>query len=396
MLATTWRERVEWSTLVAVIFAVGLFAQTRSVVAEDEADEQELTVVAEVQVGAGDAKKVEKKSEKKVIVTLRGVGGQDIDVDVESDPATKVIERIIRLSGDQDGEAEGLLQMAAQPPSHYIGIHGGKVDPVLRTHLKLQEGQGVLVLMVVDDSPADQAGIEEHDILLAANGKKLGKLTDLVEIIRDTKDSELTLELIHEGEETSLAVKPEKRPKDFTAPLTGWTPSITGKLHVIDPDRAKEMQVWVEKLRESEGKGGLPGALRLRALGPGLTLRALHSGPEKIPSGIFLNITKEDDEPAKIKVKQDGKTWEFRADDEEAIAELPDGTRTFIESMLGGHGMGVFGAEAVELDLPEAELHAEELHFTPPHDLMERMEKMEQRLKELRDELRELHEEDHD
>jgi membrane-associated protease RseP (regulator of RpoE activity) len=244
--------------------------------------------------------------------------------------------------------------------------------------------------MVVDDSPADKAGIEEHDILLAANGKKLGKLTDLVEIIREGKDSELTLELIHEGEKASLTVKPVMRPDVFTA--TGmWTPSIAGKLRELDPDQAKDIQVWVEKLQA----GGDENALRLRAFGPGLALRGLPDGLGKIPSGISLNITKEDDEPAKIKVKKGDKTWEFRADDEEAIAELPDGIRTFIEPMLGGHGIDVFG-EALELDLPEGELHADELHFTPQHDLMERMEKMEQRLKELRDELRELHEEDHD
>ena len=129
---------------------------------------------------------------------------------------------------DDEGEDEQELGIvvATEPPSHFLGIHGGEVDPILRMHLKLEDKQGILVTVVVDDSPAAKAGLKEHDILLTANGKKLTELNDLVEIIRAGKGEEISLTLVRQGESMSLTVKPAKNLNSTTWAIWGSTTAI--------------------------------------------------------------------------------------------------------------------------------------------------------------------------
>jgi membrane-associated protease RseP (regulator of RpoE activity) len=101
---------------------------------------------------------------------------------------------------------------ALQPQGPWVGISVGPADGVLRSQLRLPEGTGVVVTQVVPQSPAQQAGIEEHDILLSVNGKPVASSEDLDRIIQSADaDAPLTLKVLRAGQTLDKQVTPQKQ-----------------------------------------------------------------------------------------------------------------------------------------------------------------------------------------
>jgi S1-C subfamily serine protease len=83
---------------------------------------------------------------------------------------------------------------------------------------------GALVHSVVDDSPAEKAGIEENDVITEFNGKKIQDAEDLVAAVRGTRpDEEVPVVIARNDQTKSLKVKvgalPSRRhPMAITVP----------------------------------------------------------------------------------------------------------------------------------------------------------------------------------
>lgn len=105
------------------------------------------------------------------------------------------------LAGNALALAEENKDKLSQRP--YVGV---RLDPnplpkLLTKHLKLEEGQGLLVYNVQVDSPADKVGIERDDIIIGFAGKQVTGYDDFVSDIRkEGVGTEVELEIIHEGD----------------------------------------------------------------------------------------------------------------------------------------------------------------------------------------------------
>jgi hypothetical protein len=99
---------------------------------------------------------------------------------------------------------------------HWIGVEGSSADEALRAQLQLPEGQGVVLSQVIADSPAAKAGLRIHDVLLSVDGKPLGQLNDLADVIKENKGKLLTIKLVRTAKRISIEVTPEKRPPTQT------------------------------------------------------------------------------------------------------------------------------------------------------------------------------------
>ncbi len=60
-----------------------------------------------------------------------------------------------------------------QPGEYYLGLSLAPVGDTLRSHLRLDEEQGLVVMSALDDSSAGEAGLERHDVLTQIDGVKI-------------------------------------------------------------------------------------------------------------------------------------------------------------------------------------------------------------------------------
>jgi membrane-associated protease RseP (regulator of RpoE activity) len=95
----------------------------------------------------------------------------------------------------------------------YIGVRTVPVDGVLRTHLSLPEGHGLVVTSVVKESPAQKTGLREGDLLLEVGETTLTETNTLSGAVQGSEGKPLKLKLVREGQTLELAVTPEPRPE---------------------------------------------------------------------------------------------------------------------------------------------------------------------------------------
>jgi hypothetical protein len=104
---------------------------------------------------------------------------------------------------------------------YWLGLTVENIPPTMAKLLKLSDGQGLLVDRIMPDSPAQQAGLLQGDLLITFNGKPLTNHTQLAECSRPTlvgKSLQVTpiqIELIRAGERSSLVITPAPRPEAF-------------------------------------------------------------------------------------------------------------------------------------------------------------------------------------
>ena len=130
----------------------------------------------------------------------------------------------------------------------FLGIQMNELTEAGAKALGLPDAEGVLVSKVVEDSPADKAGIRIEDVIVSVNGKKTPDMNQLRNLIASITPGE-TVEVViyRKGEKKTLKVKMESQPQDMFAGL--GVPGAEGEgetamlgIRVVDltPERAKK------------------------------------------------------------------------------------------------------------------------------------------------------------
>jgi S1-C subfamily serine protease len=103
----------------------------------------------------------------------------------------------------------------------YLGIQMVDLTPALRKEinqdgdakLKVNQDQGVLIVRVFDNSPADQAGIRQGDIIQKIDGKVVKTASDVQERVEASAiNKALSVEISRDGQRRSLQLKPAPFP----------------------------------------------------------------------------------------------------------------------------------------------------------------------------------------
>ena len=91
----------------------------------------------------------------------------------------------------------------------YLGISlGGEVDATMASALGLDEAGGVVVGGVVPDGPADEAGLQNGDVIVQLDGEKFDSWTDFRVAIGSKKPGDtVELEVFREGEIMEYSVE---------------------------------------------------------------------------------------------------------------------------------------------------------------------------------------------
>ncbi|UUO07114.1 PDZ domain-containing protein [Blastopirellula sp. J2-11] len=254
------------------------------------------------------------------------VGGGNLLAAQEGNNDAKVVEAKPVEAKPAD-EAKPEKQEAKQ--NFWIGAKmAAEVPALLKRHLPQLADKGVYVEAVFDGSPASQAGLEADDVLLELNGRPLAEARKLVEAVRGGEGETLKLVVLHNGKETTLEVSPRPMTQADVAAIT----------------QAQMMHGMSEQLPSD--------AMRMRFFGPGQLMPqagAMRALPQA-GQNITVQIEHQGDQPAKLHIEKDGKSYDITADQ---LDQLPEDIRPLIERSLGGMPFGQQGEIDIESLLPQ-------------------------------------------
>jgi C-terminal processing protease CtpA/Prc len=102
--------------------------------------------------------------------------------------------------------------------------------------------KGVAIEKILPDSPADRAGLHEGDILIRIDGQRIQTSSDVREMLRNLEDSkDLQVEVARDGQPLTLTVTPEIREFPSFPRMGGRYLGVN--LQNLDPDLAAYFQV---------------------------------------------------------------------------------------------------------------------------------------------------------
>ncbi len=101
----------------------------------------------------------------------------------------------------------------------YLGIRMVELNPQIkasinaRSNLNVQEEQGVLVVEVLNNSPADQAGLQPGDVIVGIEGEEVLTAQAVQKRVEQTRiGDELRMQVRRNGQERAISVRPAAMP----------------------------------------------------------------------------------------------------------------------------------------------------------------------------------------
>lgn len=164
-----------------------------------------------------------------------------------AEQATNIAEKL------SQNKAENAESDAEDAPTWWVGLSLGAVPAPVRAQLPeglLGEADGVQVMMVVPDSPAEKAGVKPYDIILLVGTEKVATPVELTDIVRAAGSEELDFTVIRGGAPTTVKVTPEEMPEEVKQQqrimqqgLGGFQQLAPGGIQIQIPQGAFQIQV---------------------------------------------------------------------------------------------------------------------------------------------------------
>ena len=130
---------------------------------------------------------------------------------------------VAKEKGRQAKEKTAVEKPDGATGNGYLGVYMQELTTDVRKGLDLKVDRGVLVSGVEDDAPAAKAGIEEGDVIVGFNGKKVSSPEDLRAAVRAVDPGqEARIEVIHDGKSRTLTVTVGEQPDSIRWHSNHW------------------------------------------------------------------------------------------------------------------------------------------------------------------------------
>jgi len=159
------------------------------------------------------------------------------------------------------------LPKAKTAQKAFMGIYLQDIDKDTQEALDLKSSRGVLVEGVVDDSPADKAGLKEQDVILSFEGQKVDDSDQLRELLSGHKPGdEVEVRIIRDGSQKTIQLELGKSGDmedfDISIPELGDMQSFSFSVPSFNrPRMGVQISDLTEQLGEFLGVKGGKGAL---------------------------------------------------------------------------------------------------------------------------------------
>jgi C-terminal processing protease CtpA/Prc len=149
-----------------------------------------------------------------------------------------------------------------------LGLHIMELDEDMAGYFDVKGGEGVLVLKVAEDSPAEEAGIKAGDVVTLVNGEGISEPEDLIDelcefeegeeveltVVRKGKEQIFKIELEEDYLSQRIMVRPPRTVHKVRAPQWQHFDSPEVEVHVHEKEMVeqelKELKKELEKLEE--------------------------------------------------------------------------------------------------------------------------------------------------
>lgn len=159
--------------------------------------------------------------------------GKELEVEVKIGKAKS--KNIIQM-GDKE-----IMIFHSRPR---LGVEAHELNADLAPYFKAQAGQGVLLLNVIEDTPAAKAGLKAGDILLKVDAEATNAPDELVEALSEYEDGdEITLEYARAGKTSTVKVALEIPDED----VPGMMQMDTDEIFINKPGVKERKQIIIKK-----------------------------------------------------------------------------------------------------------------------------------------------------
>lgn len=179
----------------------------------------------------------------------------------------------------------------ATSAARFIGVEVSPPDDVLRSHLGLAEGKGLVVTSVTEAGPAAQAGIQVNDVLVSVGDEEFDGVEKLRQLLEASQEKPVSIGFIRGGQRQKVEMTP-REPVELVRQFVA--------MGIVNE------QVNAEEPRYYLGVGlaGADDALRSHlgvAAGVGLVVMGVESNTPAAKAGLMTNdlLLKLDGKPLK-------------------------------------------------------------------------------------------------
>ncbi|MDO4587017.1 MAG: PDZ domain-containing protein [Planctomycetia bacterium] len=123
-------------------------------------------------------------------------GTQDISPNFQIVPGTNAQTSNIKLS------------------EYWIGALVEPLPELIASQMSINAGEGVLVLQIVPNSPAEKAGLKKYDVIVKIGDNAVKNVFDIGQILDQDGNKVQKVEFYRKGQLESLELTPEKRPDE--------------------------------------------------------------------------------------------------------------------------------------------------------------------------------------
>jgi len=144
---------------------------------------------------------------------------------------------------------------------NYIGVYLQELNRELSEHFGVDDGNGLLVAKVFEDSPAEEAGIKVGDVIVKADGERVERVAVLQRLIRDKKKGEkIGIEYLRDKKKKTVDVEIDEEEREFEFSSKNWDAytdvfgNYVGKMHEQYKDSQKKYKKDAERYYEEAMK----------------------------------------------------------------------------------------------------------------------------------------------
>jgi S1-C subfamily serine protease len=124
--------------------------------------------------------------------------------------------------------AGGTLADPGEKDQGYLGVYMQKLTRDVREGLEIDVKKGVLISGVEEDSPADEAGLEDGDVIVEFDGKTVRSPDNLRDMVRETEPgTEVEIVVVRDGDRKTIELTVGELPDQWT--VHEWSDDAHGE-----------------------------------------------------------------------------------------------------------------------------------------------------------------------